>query len=151
MLTISGVSFGATLAARLARSWRRVWWRLALWVRLGPIAPELLDISDATSTVVVDRHGVPLYEALSGEGTRSLRLEAATMPAILAAATLAAEDRRFYSHSGIDPVALVRAMKRNLVEHAIVEGGSTITQQTAKLLIARRSGGQARGLIGEDA
>ncbi len=121
----------------------------ALWVRLGTIAPELLDISDGTSTVVVDRQGVPLYEALSGDGTRSLRLEAATMPAILAAATLAAEDRRFYSHSGIDPVALVRAMKRNLVEHAIVEGGSTITQQTAKLLIARRSGGQARGLIGK--
>jgi len=119
----------------------------ALWVRLGPIAPELLDISDGTSTVVVDRQGVPLYEALSGDGTRSLRLEAATMPAILAAATLAGEDRRFYSHSGIDPVALVRAMKRNLVEHAIVGGGSTITQQTAKLLIARRSGGQARGLI----
>ena len=121
----------------------------ALWVRLGTIAPELLDISDGTSTVVVDRQGVPLYEALSGDGTRSLRLEAATMPAILAAATLAAEDRRFYSHSGIDPVALVRAMKRNIVEHAIVEGGSTITQQTAKLLIARRSGGQARGLIGK--
>ena len=36
-------------------------------------------------------------------------------------------------------------MKRNLVEHAIVEGGSTITQQTAKLLLARRRPAQARG------
>ncbi len=118
----------------------------ALWIRLGPIAPELLDLSDATSTVVVDRHGVTLYESLSGDGTRSIRLESHNLPPILAAATVAAEDRRFYSHSGVDPMAILRAMKRNLVEHAVVEGGSTITQQTAKLLIARRSGAQGRGV-----
>ena len=70
------------------------------WIRLGPIAPELLDISDASSTMVVDRHGVPLYEALSGDGTRSLRLAPTTCRATLAAATVAAEDRRFYSHVG---------------------------------------------------
>ena len=119
---------------------------VGLWVRLGPIAPDLLDVSETTSTMVVDRHGVPLYEALSGDGTRSIRLEADRLPPLLAAATIAAEDRRFYSHSGVDPVAILRAMKRNLVEHAIVEGGSTITQQTAKLLIARRPGGQGRGV-----
>ena len=44
-------------------------WRLArCGSGSGPIPPELLDLSDATSTVVVDRHGVPLYEALSGDG-----------------------------------------------------------------------------------
>src|SRR3954454_23465357 len=82
-----------------------------LWIRLGPIAPELLDVSQATSTVVVDRYGVPLYEALSGDGTRSIRLEANALPPVLASATVAAEDRRFYSHSGVDPVAVLRAMK----------------------------------------
>ena len=81
----------------------------AMWVRLGPIPAELLDVSDAASTVVVDRHGVPLYEALSGDGTRSIRLEADRLPPMLAAATVAAEDRRFYSHTGIDPMAIVRA------------------------------------------
>ena len=51
----------------------------------------------AASTVVVDRQGVPLYEALSGDGTRSIRLEADRLPPMLAAATVAAEDRRFYT------------------------------------------------------
>jgi penicillin-binding protein 1C len=119
----------------------------ALWVRLGPIPPELLDVTDATSTVVVDRHGVPLYEALSGDGTRSIRLEAERLPPILAAATVAAEDRRFYRHWGIDPLAILRAIKRNVAEHQVVEGGSTITQQTAKLLLSRKSPGRSRGLL----
>ena len=118
----------------------------ALWIRLGPIPRDLLDDSTATSTVIVDRHGVPLYEALSGDGARSVRLDAERLPAILAAATVAAEDRRFYSHPGIDPVAIVRAAARNVAERAVVEGGSTISQQTAKLLLSRRSPRRSRGL-----
>ncbi len=119
----------------------------ALWVRLGPIQPQILDISGTTSTVVVDRNGVPLYEALSGDGTRSARLEASALPPALVAATVAAEDRRFFSHWGVDPVAVARALKRNLAARQIVEGGSTITQQTAKLLLARRTPGAPRGVL----
>ncbi len=89
---------------------------------------------------------MPLYEALSGDGARSVRLDAERLPAILAAATVAAEDRRFYSHPGIDPVAIVRAAARNVAERAVVEGGSTISQQTAKLLLSRRSPRRSRGL-----
>ena len=66
---------------------------------------------------------------------------------MLAAATVAAEDRRFYRHIGVDPVRhRPRRQARPGRAVAIVEGGSTITQQVAKLLIARRSGGQARGV-----
>jgi penicillin-binding protein 1C len=122
---------------------------IAMWVRLGPIPGELLDVTDAASTVVVDRQGLPLYEALSGDGTRSIRLEANRLPPMLAAATVAAEDRRFYSHTGIDPIAIFRAVRRNIAEHQIVEGGSTITQQTAKLLLARKSPARSRGLAGK--
>jgi penicillin-binding protein 1C len=122
---------------------------VTLWVRLGPVPAEVLDVNDAVSTVVVDRHGVPLYEALSGDGTRSIRLEADRLPTMLAAATVAAEDRRFYSHPGIDPIAILRAVRRNIVEHQVVEGGSTITQQTAKLLLARRSPARSRGFFGK--
>jgi penicillin-binding protein 1C len=118
----------------------------ALWVRLGPIPPEVLDTTGTTSTVVTDRNGVPLYEALSTDGTRSLRIEAGALPPILVAATVAAEDRRFFSHWGVDPVAIARALKRNLAERQIVEGGSTITQQTAKLLLARRTPVARRGV-----
>jgi penicillin-binding protein 1C len=119
---------------------------VALWVPCGPIPPALLDFSDATSTVVVDRHGVPLYEALSGDGARSLRMTADALPPALTDATVAAEDRRFWSHPGVDVFAMARAAGRNLRELRIVEGGSTITQQVAKLLLARRSPGRVRGV-----
>jgi penicillin-binding protein 1C len=118
----------------------------ALWVRLGPIDPGLLDLRDATSTVVTDRRGEPLYESLSGDGTRSEHLEAGHLPDGMVAATIAAEDRRFWSHPGVDPISIARALRQNLAEGHIVEGGSTITQQVAKLLINRRSPQRSRGV-----
>jgi penicillin-binding protein 1C len=117
----------------------------AAWLRFAPIDPALLDLDGATSTVVVDRRGVPLYESLSGDGTRSIHLEPGRLPATLAAATVAAEDRRFWSHAGVDPIAIARALRQNLVEGEIVEGGSTISQQVAKLLLNRRAPGRHRG------
>jgi penicillin-binding protein 1C len=116
------------------------------WLRCGPIPAALLDGADAPSTVVVDRHGDVMYEALSSGGTRLERIDPERLPPTLVAATLAAEDRRFYSHVGIDPVALLRAARRDLAELRIVEGGSTITQQAAKLLIQRREGITRRGV-----
>jgi penicillin-binding protein 1C len=119
---------------------------LALWMRLGPIDPSLLDLNDAVSTAVVDRRGVPLYEALSRDGTRSVHLTAGNLPPIVVAATLAAEDRRYWSHPGVDPVAILRAVRQNVAERRIVEGGSTISQQVAKLLLTRRSPNRSRGV-----
>ena len=117
------------------------------WIRFGPIDPALLDLSGGTSTVVLDRRGVPLYEALSGSGTRSVLIGESELPPALVAATVAAEDRRFWSHYGIDPMAIARALRQNLAERQIVEGGSTITQQVAKLLISRVRPGRQRGLV----
>ena len=118
----------------------------AIWIRLGPIDPALLDLRDATSTVVTDRRGVPLYESLSGDGTRSVHLAPAHLPDVLVAATIAAEDRRFWTHPGVDPIAILRALRQNVAEGRIAEGGSTITQQVAKLLINRRSPRRSRGV-----
>src|SRR6187551_3722052 len=136
----------------LTPKWRRwlaasivIFLTSAGWVRLGPIPAGLLEGIDTPSTVVVDRHGRVLYEALSKDGTRIRPLDAASLPLVLEAATLAAEDRRFFSHPGVDPVSLLRAAKQNLVEGQIVEGGSTISQQVAKLLIQRREGATRRG------
>jgi penicillin-binding protein 1A len=56
-------------------------------------------------------------------------------PDRLVQAVLSTEDRRFYSHFGIDPVGIVRALRRNAEAGEIVEGGSTITQQLAKMQI----------------
>ena len=50
-------------------------------------------------------------------------------------AFLAAEDQRFYSHHGFDVKGILRALRRNISASSVVEGGSTITQQLAKMLI----------------
>ncbi len=64
-----------------------------------------------------------------GEAVRLFEL-----PAYLPQAVMAIEDRRFYSHYGIDPIGLARAMLVNLRAGAVVQGGSTLTQQLAKNL-----------------
>ena len=56
------------------------------------------------------------------------------MSPYLPKAVVATEDRRFYSHFGVDPVGLVRAALANLAAGHVVQGGSTITQQLAKNL-----------------
>ncbi len=54
------------------------------------------------------------------------------VPPLLARAVLAIEDERFYSHRGIDPVAILRASWANLRSGGVVQGGSTLTQQLMK-------------------
>lgn len=119
---------------------------LASWIRLGPIPRGLLESTATTSTVVVDRNGLPLYEARAEDGTKTINLNADALPPVLVAATIAAEDRRFWKHPGVDPIAMVRAVKRDLVELSFVEGGSTISQQVAKLLLNRESPRRRRGV-----
>ncbi len=116
------------------------------WLRIGPLPAGLLDEPPNPTTVVVDRNGVPLYEALSSLDARAVRLTAENLSPALVAATVAAEDRRFWWHPGIDPIAILRAMKTDLLAGRVVEGGSTISQQAAKLLLNRRSPGRRRGV-----
>jgi len=56
------------------------------------------------------------------------------MSPYLPKAVIATEDRRFYSHFGIDPLGLVRAAFANIAAGRVVQGGSTISQQLAKNL-----------------
>ncbi|WP_025897409.1 transglycosylase domain-containing protein [Sneathiella glossodoripedis] len=56
------------------------------------------------------------------------------IPTVMKEAVLATEDAHFYSHFGINPVSLIRALWRNYQAGRVVEGGSTITQQLAKNL-----------------
>src|SRR6202795_859367 len=58
----------------------------------------------------------------------------AQMPKPLREAIIATEDARFYSHYGVDPMGIARAIYQNFRRGRIVEGGSTITQQLAKVL-----------------
>lgn len=56
------------------------------------------------------------------------------MSPYIPAAVIAIEDRRFYSHFGVDPIGFARAMVTNVISGRLVQGGSTITQQLAKNL-----------------
>ncbi len=77
----------------------------------------------AADGVPVARRGVSSAEPINvGE-----------LPDLVYQAFLAIEDRRFYNHSGIDPIGLARATWRNLRAGDVQEGGSTITQQLAKI------------------
>ncbi len=112
----------------------------AAWIRLGPLPPGLLDPDASPSIEIVDRHGERLYETRSAFGTRGTALDPAALPPLLVHATLAAEDARFRSHIGLDPRAIARAAWRNLRARRITQGGSTISQQAVKLLLARQHG-----------
>jgi penicillin-binding protein 1A len=54
------------------------------------------------------------------------------LPAHLPKAFMAIEDRRFYSHFGVDPVGIMRAVSANVMRRGVAQGGSTLTQQLAK-------------------
>jgi penicillin-binding protein 1A len=96
--------------------------------------PEVADLSvgdrrPSVTMLASDGSLMATFGDLFGE---PLRLS--EMPRHLPQAVLATEDRRFYSHLGIDPVGLLRAAWVNLRAGRIVQGGSTITQQLAKNL-----------------
>ena len=77
-------------------------------------------------------------EVLAERGTffgDEVRLD--ELPVYVPQAVIAIEDRRFYSHFGIDPIGLARAMVANYRAGHVVEGGSTLTQQLAKNLFLK--------------
>jgi hypothetical protein len=74
---------------------------------------------------------------LAERGLRRGHVRLEMLPPYLVQAVLATEDRRFYTHFGIDPLGLIRASFRNASAGGVVEGGSTITQQLAKNLFLR--------------
>ena len=137
-----------TLRAVVLRRRRWLWALVAsvaalVWLRCGPLPDHLFDaraLQAGASTTVLDRHGEVLFESRSASGVRGEDLGPDAIPALVESATLAAEDARFYSHPGIDPLATSRALWRNVRAGRVVEGGSTITQQVAKLLIGRAEG-----------
>jgi len=100
----------------------------AFWITLPPI-DAINRFERRPSLVFVDGGGetVATYGDLYGG---LVRLD--EMPPWLPMAVLATEDRRFYTHFGIDPQGLARAALANFRAGRVVQGGSTITQQLAK-------------------
>ncbi|EYF08343.1 penicillin-binding protein 1C [Chondromyces apiculatus] len=86
--------------------------------------------------LVLDRNGHPLREIPSDAGHRGQSAPLDALGERILLATLASEDRGFFEHEGIDPVAILRALGQNLRHGRLVSGASTITQQLVKLLDA---------------
>jgi penicillin-binding protein 1C len=77
--------------------------------------------------------GRVLREAVNREGSRSRWVSRDNISDLVVEATIAIEDERFYSHGGIDWLALARAFVTNLRTGSSVSGASTITMQLARL------------------
>ena len=99
-----------------------------------------LDLPDAEKALKSSRH--PTITLLNSSGTvfatrgdiYGVPFQANELPTTLAQAVIATEDRRFYSHFGLDPFGIARAAWANIRAGHIVQGGSTLTQQAAKNL-----------------
>lgn len=90
------------------------------------------------TTRIYDRKGILLYQIYADENRSLVKIQ--DIPKYVIDATIAIEDRKFYNHPGIDPVAMFRAALANYRNEEI-QGGSTLTQQLVKsaLLTPERS------------
>jgi len=108
-----------------------------LWLTL-PSVTQLAQRAQAPTTKILDRHGRLLYEVIDEQRDTSgrhtpVRLE--RIPLHLRQATIAVEDANFYTNSGVDVVGIARALSINLRGGETLAGGSTITQQLARMLL----------------
>lgn len=149
-----GLSFQKT-AGRGARAVRDLFARSKLIAAIAAFI--LLIIVGFAGTLVWALQDLPSGTSLAGSTEPSIILETADgqplarrgpfkaanlkladFPEHLVDAVLSIEDRRFYSHSGIDPRGILRALSRNVRAGEVVEGGSTINQQLVKILHLER-------------
>lgn len=84
------------------------------------------------STVVADRNSILLGARIASDGQWRFPPRTTT-PEKIEACLLAFEDRHFYHHWGVNPLAVGRAIQQNLKAKRVVSGGSTLTMQTIRL------------------
>jgi penicillin-binding protein 1C len=106
-----------------------------LFQAFGP-APLGRDLE--LSRLVVDRNGRLLRPYLTSEGRWRLPAARSEVDPRFFDILLASEDKRFFEHGGVDPLALARAAYQLLTHGHIVSGGSTLTMQVARLLEPRK-------------
>lgn len=87
------------------------------------------------TTRILDRNGNVLYEILDPNAGRRTYVTLDKISPYLVAATIATEDKEFYSHPGFDPMAIARGLVQNFMGGDIVSGASTITQQLSRNLL----------------
>ena len=107
---------------------------VAIFAYYGATAPTIQasDLEGATETKILDKDGELIY-SLGGEKRDVITSE--QVPQLLKDAITSIEDKRFYSHMGIDPIRIAGSFLRNAKAGQITQGGSTITQQLVKLAV----------------
>lgn len=115
---------------------------------LDSIRPdEIAKKVQSTVNTYLDRNGKLLWED-KGDGNYKTVVDSADLSDYLKKATVAIEDREFYSHSGVSISGLIRAIINNLSSET-VQGGSTLTQQLVKQVFFTDTGEAAdRGFGG---
>ncbi|HEV2055949.1 MAG TPA: PBP1A family penicillin-binding protein [Methylomirabilota bacterium] len=106
-------------------------WVLTILPRSLPSVTQLESLEPSVGSKVYDENDEPITEF---HVERRIFVTLGQMPQALKQAVIATEDARFYSHFGVDPMGIARAVYQNFRRGRIVEGGSTITQQLAKVL-----------------
>jgi penicillin-binding protein 1A len=102
-----------------------------------PTVDEIIASSSVQNTKIVYSNGVDIIKAYGESGINTIKLE--DIPKDLVNALLATEDRKFFSHRGIDYFGILRALVVNVRSGQIAQGGSTITQQLSKIIISDSS------------
>ncbi len=101
------------------------------------LALPLPDRETGWSAVVEYRDGTPAYVFLAPDERWRLRVDLDAVDPALIDSLVALEDKRFWDHDGVDPIAILRAAWSNLAAGHRVSGGSTLTMQLARLLEPR--------------
>ena len=104
--------------------------RFDRWV----VATELPPLAVETSVEMRDRNGVLLRAYTVADGRWRLSVPLSAVDPRYVNMLIAFEDKRFYRHRGVDPVAMLRAVGQAAWHGRIVSGGSTLTMQVARLL-----------------
>jgi len=98
------------------------------------VVPPSLDRSRSASALVLAADGSILRGFLTADGKWRLPVEPRTVDPLYRQMLIAAEDRRFVSHPGVDPIATARALFQLGLSGHIVSGASTLTMQVVRLL-----------------
>ena len=126
--------FGVVVSAIIAGSVLVV-----TYYRIARTLPSVADLKNRASqfetTRILDRNGNPLYDILDPSAGRRTYIPLSRISPALVAATIATEDKDFYSHPGFDPWAIIRALWENYRTNGQGGGASTITQQLARALL----------------
>ncbi|MBT8371162.1 MAG: PBP1A family penicillin-binding protein, partial [Deltaproteobacteria bacterium] len=114
---------------------------VAVYYSISRDLPKITSLSDYSPSIITTVYADDNRKIAEFFKERRIVIALSDMPRMLLDAFVAAEDARFYKHQGIDFISIIRAFFKNLEAGAIVQGGSTITQQVTKsfLLTPERS------------